>query len=377
MNLKFRFLIILVSLGCDLYGQDPGAIVSMMALSDFPVLTRDGMASNRKPYGPYHAEKDLNALAGDDLNYTFQMASAEGVFPGKAGNYTVCLNTLTERDGECVYNIYVNDEKIGLFQQNPPTNEFTAPANLVWKNVMIPANARIRVESNNWSNLQRHEDNFYEYARGRWTGIDFIPEPGFTPSGQKNNIGIFYPPVEGEPARSIPGMIFNSTENSYYFSIPAVRGAGEREGTGFAGRQAAGDFELEALVTLIGDAAGQTVQGGLMIRVSSGRDSPFIACLMTGKDQGIIQIREIPSGPVREIQFSCHESEMIEVTRDKGHIGISTARLGDEYTRNIVQLTGFDGKLTAGLLAGPGRASSEGVVRFSKVRFFQDLYRDQ
>jgi hypothetical protein len=158
------------------FSQKVGNVISMSAVNDFSLVQREGKGPNRLPYTPFHIEKEWNALAGDDLNFPFHMASAEGVFKGEAGKYTLCLNTLTERDGECAYNVYVNDKAVGLCQKNPPTNEFCTPAVLEWKGVEIPANAKIRVESNSYSNLKRPEANFFEYARGRWTGILLKPE---------------------------------------------------------------------------------------------------------------------------------------------------------------------------------------------------------
>jgi hypothetical protein len=367
MKIATALVIVSVCLSTLIYGQTNNEVINMHALSDFNVLTREGQASNRKPYGPFHPEKDLNALAGDDLNYTFQMASAEGTFTGPAGKYTVCLNTLTERDGECVYNVYINDVRVGLFQQNPPTNEFTAPATLTWTGVQVPAHAKIRVESNNGSNLKRHEGNFYEYARGRWTGIDFIPQGENTASDLKGSLGIFEKLDLTGPFNSSPVAICNTQELAYYLSLPDDPSVNDKNVTAFLWKHAKGDFELEALVTPVIQSGNNNLNGGLMIRESTEADSPFIACALTGDGKIIVQVREERGGAVRENSFSYDQSEMVEVIKNDNNVSISIAPLGNDYSRDVIKLTGFRDSLMAGFFTGSGA-----TVRFSNVRFFED-----
>jgi hypothetical protein len=348
-------------------------IIRMNAITDFPELEQEGIASNRKPYGPYHVEADLNALAGDDLNYTFHMAAAEGTFPGKTGKYTICLNTLTERDGECVYNVYVNDERAGLFQQNPPTNEFTAPATLQWTGVKIPAGAKIRVESNNWSNLQRHEANFFEYARGRWTSIDFIPEKNVNSnSNPYNMIGIFEglaPEIADDHSKMVE---FDPVEKAYYLTNSSRDQENKDDTSLFLWKNVDGDFELEARVRLNGSYSGNGQEAGLLIRLGQG---PNYKSMVFGiKPDGSTFCSVIGDhGWISETdKFAVMKADMIKMAKKGNSIVLSAARFGEEYTRQTLTMQSDPGFLKAGIFAGSNDPSRTDVARFSHVRFFEE-----
>lgn len=356
------------------FSQSNDKIVSMNATTDFPILTREGQASNRRPYAPFHIEKDINALAGDDLNFTFHIAAAEGRFPGKAGKYTVRLNTLTERDGECVYNVYVNDEPVGLFQKNPPTNEFHAPAMLQWTNVNIPAKAKIRVESNNWSNLQRHELNFFEYARGRWTGVDFILEVGVDNATQKSlNIGIFEK-TEDVGSLVVPAEArYNKIEQAYYVIADGKSADRNRENFGYLWKTTQQDFTLEALVSLLGLTDKPDRKAGLMIRKSTNPDAPFVACFLQGNDQVAIQYRIDPGTEIQETSFNIEGAEMIQVEKKGSNFTVSAAQFGDEYERQSIEVPTLSGTVKAGFYVCSGSSGDREMARFSHLRFFENI----
>ena len=354
------------------FSQSNNKIIRMEAIDDFPDRSREGQASNRMPYGPFNVEENINALAGDDLNFTFHMAAAEGVFPGKSGKYTVHLNTLTERDGECVYNVYVNDEQVGLFQQNPPTNEFMAPATLQWSDVEIPANAKIRVESNNWSNLKRHELNFFEYARGRWTGVDFIPEEFAGDTYQKNSdLGIFKE-IENVGSIDISAKAnYYKIEQAYYITAAGVSTGINSDSFGYLWKPTGGDFALEALVSLIGLTDDQNRESGCMIRQSPDPDTPYVACVLKGNGQVVLQYRKGPGAASKEILFTVTGAEMIQLEKKGNTFTMSAAKFGEDYERQSVELTGFTGALKAGFYVCSNSTTEKEVVRFSHVRFFE------
>lgn len=365
--------IALITLWTSSFSQGNDKIIRMKAIHDFPNLSREGMASNRRPYAPFHIEEDINALAGDDLNFTFHMAAAEGIFTGKTGIYTVSLNTLTERDGECVYNVYINDEKVGLFQQNPPTNEFIAPVTLQWTGVEIPANAAIRVESNNWSNLKRHEDNFYEYARGRWTSLDFIPEvPG--KDDQKNlKIGIFEDIKDtgsaGQPAQAW----YNQIEQAYYMSIAGKNTGSDNKSEGFLWKTIIGDFALEALITQLSLDDKDELEAGILIRQSMEASAPFIACVLTGNGLVSLKYMKDPGSVINEIKFSVTNAEVIQLEKKGNAFTMSAAKFGADYERQSIELTGFNGAQLIGFYVSSNSTSEQEIVRFSHVRLFEDI----
>lgn len=366
------FILCIVSINS--FSQGNEKIIRMEAISDFPVVTREGQASNRKPYGPFNVEENINALAGDDLNFTFHMAAAEGVFPEESGIYTVHLNTLTERDGECVYNVYVNDKPVGLFQQNPPTNEFHAPASLHWASVDIPANAKIRVESNNWSNLKRHELNFFEYARGRWTGIDFIPEEKGGNASQKNlNIGIFED-IEVVGPIDIPAKAsYSKIDQAYYLNAAGESTGGISDSFGYLWKTVHGDFTMEALVTFLDLTNNKDGKAGLMIRQSSEPGAPFVACDV--QENGIVSFRyRAASGSSpNKILFSIRDAEMIQIEKKGNTVTASAAKFGEDYERQSVELKEFNDTLKIGFYGCSSSAKEMEIVSFSHLRFFEDI----
>ena len=360
--------LLLFAFGIDANSQNDNEIIRMEATRDFPILTREGQASNRKPYAPFHAEEDINALAGDDLNFTFHMAAAEGVFTGNAGKYTISLNTLTERDGECVYNVYVNDEPVGLFQQNPPTNEFHAPATLHWTGVEIPENAKIRVESNNWSNLIRHELNFFEYARGRWTSVDFIPERSVE---KKSEIGIFENIGDVGLTDKPSNAKYHKVEQAYYISATGERSGKDKDGFGYLSKTANGDFEIEALVTVIGLSENQDQEAGIMIRQSTQADAPYIACIVEGDGRVSLQYREESGAEIKEVLFTVQGAEMVQLVKKGTTYTMSAAIFGEEYERQSIELNIFKGDAKVGFFVCSNSGGSSETVRFSRVRFFE------
>ncbi|MFC2126095.1 hypothetical protein ACFLU5_14930 [Bacteroidota bacterium] len=370
-------LLIIFTVSINSFSQSNDKITRMEAIHDFPILKREGQASNRKSYGPFNIEDNINALAGDDLNFTFHMASAEGVFPGKAGVYTLCLNTLTERDGECVYNVYVNDKPVGLFQQNPPTNEFHAPATLQWTGVDIPSEAKIRVESNNWSNLKRHELNFFEYARGRWTGVDFIPEKSGDKASQHNlNIGIFEEFGDVGSADIPAKASYHKIEQAFYLAA-AGEGIGRyRDDFGYLWKTSNSDFELEALVTLIGLTEDKDRKAGLIIRQSTQPDAPFVACVVQGDGDVSLQYRKGQGADTGEILFNVHGAEMIQLVKKGNTFTMSASKFGDDYERQSIELTEFKGSLKAGFFVCSNSAINREIVRFSHIRFVEDIHSE-
>ncbi|MBR9998739.1 MAG: hypothetical protein KFF73_07200 [Cyclobacteriaceae bacterium] len=353
--------------------QTDEKIIRMSAIADFPDLEQEGMASNRKPYGPYHVEKDLNALAGDDLNYTFHMAAAEGTFPGKTGKYTVCLNTLTERDGECVYNVYVNDERVGLFQQNPTTNEFTAPAALQWTGVEILAGAKIRVESNNWSNLKRHEANFFEYARGRWTSIDFIPEKNIDSNADQGKmIGIFEGLAPDGADADNNKVEYDPVENAYYLINSSCDQENKDDTSIFLWKNVEGDFEMEARVRLNGSFSGNGQKAGLKIRLGPGPNYESLVFGITPDGNIFSSAGGDPGWIPESDKFAVMKADMIKIAKKGNTLILSAARFGEEYTRQTLTMQSDPGSLKAGIFifAGSNGPSRMVIARFSHVRFF-------
>jgi hypothetical protein len=348
-------------------------IITMKAVSDFSLTLREGKAPNRLPYNPFHIEKEWNALAGDDLNFAFHMASAEGTFSGKPGTYTVTLNTLTERDGECAYNVYVNDKAVGFCQKNPPTNEFCAPAMLQWTSVEIPANARIRVESNSYSNLRRPEMNFFEYARGRWTAVVFEPEKKpitttpniLNPASFRNCINIGSSQIK-------PEMKYHEPAQTYFLVAGGSGLKNKQDSFGYLQKSVSGDFIFETGVTVIGLTNTGSGCAGIMLRQSSSPGSAFIACLVQNDGAIKLQYRQSEGELTKEIIFKLSDAEMIQIERKQGSFIVSAARFGETYERNTVEIPVLKGSSLIGFFVLSGSDKEKEAAAFSNVRLFEN-----
>jgi hypothetical protein len=373
MKKILTLIFILILLPVASFSQKDG-IINMSSVTDFSLTPREGKAPNRLPYTPYHIEKEWNALAGDDLNFPFHMASAEGVFHGKPGIYTVCLNTLTERDGECAYNVYVNDKSIGLCQKNPPTNEFCAPAMLQWTGVELPANAKIRVESNSYSNLKRPEANFFEYARGRWTGIVFRSEQtNNTTSPNTLNPGIFEQCVTVGSSEIKTRTNYHAPDHTYYLIAGGSGLKDNQDSFGYQYKSISGDFALESCVKIIGLADSRASSAGLMMRQSTAKDAAFIACLVSKDGVVTLQYRPVAREVTKEISFKVTEAEMIQIERKGDSCTISAAKFGGTYERNSVQIAGFSDSVMIGFVVSSGSSKEKDAACFSSIRFFKDF----
>lgn len=347
-------------------------IVTMSAVKDFSLAVREGKAPNRLPYNPYHIEKEWNALAGDDLNFAFHMASAEGEFKGRSGFYSVTLQTLTERDGECAYNVYVNGKAIGMCQKNPPTNEFCAPAMLKWSNVEIPAKARIRVESNSYSNLRRPEMNFFEYARGRWTGIVFnMEQNNLHDSTNIVNPSLFDLCKNIGSSEIKPEKKYDTPSLSYYLIAAGTGPGNNKDSFGFIHKKTNGDFILECGVKLLNISGNNSSSAGIMVRQSYDQDVPFIACHITGDGTLKINYRASTDKTTRELIIKVADAEMIQIEKEGESFTVSAAKFGEEYKRTSLSIQGINSSLLAGFFVCSGSETKKEAAAFSNIRYFE------
>jgi hypothetical protein len=374
MKKYLTLIFILIILSTVSFSQKESEIITMSAITDFSLALREGKAPNRLPYNPYHVEKEWNALAGDDLNHAFHMASAEGSFKGKQGIYTVTLKTLTERDGECAYNVYVNDKPIGQCQKNPPTNEFCAPAMLQWTGVEIPSGAKIRVESNSYSNLRRPEGGFFEYARGRWTGIEFKAENiNNSPPGKVLNPNDFTKCVSVGNMAASAEMKFDTPAQTYYIISTGEGLNGRNDSFGYLFKTVEGDFILESGIRLLGLEPGASGSSGLMFRHSIDPDAAFVACLVQSGGLTKIKYRAAKGETAKEIVFKVLNAEMILIEKNAENYIVKAARFGEIYEQISVQISENLGSSLIGFFTVSGSAKTKEAAAFSNIRYFNTI----
>ena len=121
-------------------------------------------------FAPSYFDKARKALAINSVKYPDQIAAVQKIFEGPDGKYELTLQTLTETDGECLYEIWINDQKLVQFK-NPTTSLDYLPVDHSIKDVQLNNQDLIRITFNNASNGKVPEGTSFAYARGRWTSL--------------------------------------------------------------------------------------------------------------------------------------------------------------------------------------------------------------
>lgn len=149
------------------------------ATKDFIFLNQKQYDEQKKnqqsPYAPAYVDKYQNALAVNAVIYKDIFSVASTAFTGTKGLYGIKLNTLTELDGESHYQLFINDQLIGAFI-NPTTNIDYFPVTKTWNNISLAKGDVIKVTFNSVTNGKIPEGDITAFSRGRWTGIEVIPQ---------------------------------------------------------------------------------------------------------------------------------------------------------------------------------------------------------
>lgn len=161
-----RRLIVAGFSACFLLGAATGlqaATFTYEAIDDFPSIDTGEV--------PYYRDisTGLNVLAINAANtaYREKFARAERLFEGPAGSYNITLLTLGELDGEGVYRLRVNGELVGEVTNAAVDIDYTEQQH-EFRDVLLPADAVLAVESLANSNDLIPEGDGFAFARGRW-----------------------------------------------------------------------------------------------------------------------------------------------------------------------------------------------------------------
>ena len=144
-----------------------GGPYTLIALQDFEGVTEG-------PFVPFYKDEERGALAINSAQHKDKFAAAEGTFKGVSGTYDITIATLTETDGESTYRLSVGGKPVGVFT-NPRTSQDYRPARHTWKKIAVNQGDTVRVEFNTASNRKKKQGDSFDYARGRWTKLDFTP----------------------------------------------------------------------------------------------------------------------------------------------------------------------------------------------------------
>lgn len=148
---------------------DLGKAASFSAIRDFEQGPFDGFVPN-------YVDGARKALAINAAQFSGKRSAAQMQYEGNPGTFDIALTTMTETDGESTYELYVNEELVGSFQ-NPVAHSDYERVVKVFPKVTLRTGNKIRVVFDAASNGKVPEGDGFAYSRGRWTGIA-IAEPG-------------------------------------------------------------------------------------------------------------------------------------------------------------------------------------------------------
>jgi hypothetical protein len=171
------------------------------AIKDFDHGPFDGFVPN-------YVDKTHQVLAINAAAFAGKRSAAEMQYQGENGTFDIGLMTMTETDGESTYELYVEGNLIGKFQ-NPVAIRDNERVSNVFRDVPLQTGNRIRVVFDAASNGKIPQGDGFACARGRWSGIA-IAEPGKLKDSTRAPASI--PPSTSAPApkpSAVPAFVFN------------------------------------------------------------------------------------------------------------------------------------------------------------------------
>lgn len=190
----------------------PG-VIELFSIYDFE-------PSKKMNYVPGYKDKTNQSLAINAVKHKDKYAAGETSFPGPTGKYDVIITTMTETDGESSYQMYVNDKKIGEFQ-NPETETDYVKVQHRWKNVSLKHGEDILLAYNSHSNGKVPENGAFAYSRGRWRSLAFVkPGAEYVPFVDLDKV---VAPPQDEPQKDMSDFTFD-------FDPKSVKSAHEEQG---------------------------------------------------------------------------------------------------------------------------------------------------
>jgi hypothetical protein len=145
--------------------------VVLSALEDF-TIAKDAEAL-------YYVDNKNKALAinAGAKDQRAKFAAAYTVFKGESGVYKGMFQSMTENDGESVYEIRVNGNTVGTYT-NPETKKDFERVDLKVDAFYLAKNDIIEVLSKAVTNGKIPENDETAWSRGRWGGLILMPGKG-------------------------------------------------------------------------------------------------------------------------------------------------------------------------------------------------------
>ncbi|WP_139957134.1 DUF5060 domain-containing protein [Flavicella sediminum] len=162
----------------------PAKRVVLSALEDF-TIAKDAEAL-------YYVDNRNKALAinAGAKDQRAKFAAAYTVFKGESGVYKGMFQSMTENDGESVYEIRVNGNKVGTFT-NPETSKDFERVDLKVDAFYLAKNDIIEVLSKAVTNGKIPENDETAWSRGRWGSLILMPGEGLQLRSKLENAKAF------------------------------------------------------------------------------------------------------------------------------------------------------------------------------------------
>lgn len=161
-NLSLKFILpALISLITTMFAVPAAAETLTFEAGEFGELDRGEI--------PFYYEDGRGALAINAANEAYRgpYAEASVAFAAEAGVFDVSLVSLQEIDGECDYQVYVNDVLIAEFVNDRTETDYLEQQHTV-SGISIPAGATLVVAARADTNGLIPEGDGTAWARGRW-----------------------------------------------------------------------------------------------------------------------------------------------------------------------------------------------------------------
>ncbi|MBX2881968.1 MAG: hypothetical protein KTR32_18615 [Granulosicoccus sp.] len=220
--LRGLLLLTILTLSILFQGKVKAETITLQAITDFTAID----AGDVPFYRDTKNQRNVLAINAAVEEYRSRFATATTEFDGSAGFYDLELTTLGELDGDCVYQIIVNDEVMGTAVNTIASVDYEVQKHQ-FDDIYIPAGATLGVSAVAVSNGLIPENDAFAFARGRWRTLTLTSDnggTGFTPVVDLSLEAAyaFEDSVEGSNAFSVSLTVSNtgSTPADYSATSP-------------------------------------------------------------------------------------------------------------------------------------------------------------
>jgi TolB protein len=173
----------------------------------------------------------------------------------------------------------------------------------------------------------------------------------------------------GSPA--IPGTASYSEPSQTY----RLTGSGQNIWAGtdsfsFLSKKMNGDFIIQTQVRFISQGPELHRKTGMMFRASMAPNSPLVSCAIHGDGLTSLQYRKTEGDSVREIKFTMHGSDVLQLEKKGNTYIMSAAHFGEVYQSEKIENLNLGSDILAGLFVCAHTNKFSEEVVFSNTRIY-------